>query len=127
MFGLFRRKRAKVVEIPRDPPPGSYQGVWEKKRQPSPGAQAFAWETLSLAQFTPAGPSITVRQGFRVLSGADQPYVGQAVSLEGVPTTAGQVVGQPLFDPENGFVSSGMPIYNNPFPFSSEPDGGKAI
>lgn len=126
MFGFFRKRR-KVVEIPRDPPEGLYQGVWEKKRQPSPGAQAFAWETLSLAQFVPAGPSITVRQGIRPLAGTEQPYVGQAVNLDGVPTTAGQMVGQPLYDPNNGYVGSGLPIYNNPFPFSSEPDGGRAI
>lgn len=126
MFGFFRKPK-KVVEIPRDPPEGLYQGVWEKKRQPSPGAQAFAWETLSLAQFVPSGPSITVRQGFKPLPGTQQPYVGQAVNLDGVPIVAGQMVGQPLFDPNSGYVGSGLPIVNNPFPFSSEPAGGRAI
>jgi hypothetical protein len=127
MFGLFNKRRNKVVEIPLDPPDGLYQGVWEKKRMPSPGAQAYAWETLGLSQFTPIGPGVTVREGYRVTAGADQPMVGLAVMLEGVPTSAGQIYGQPLFDPNVGaFTNSPMPIYNNPYPYSSEPYGGKA-
>lgn len=126
MFNLFRRK-PKVVEIPRDPPEGLYQGVWEKKRQPSPGAQAYAWETLGLVQFVPSGPSITVRRGISVLPGAPQPAIGLAVPLNGVPLTAGQVVGQPLYDPAQGFVNSNMGYNQNPFPFSSEPKAGKVM
>lgn len=122
MFGLFKRKKA--VLIPRDPPPGGYQGVWEKKRQPSPGAMAFAWETLGLEQFTPIGPGVHVRQGFQVTPGVPQPATGQAVWLDGIPTNAGQVYGQALYDPSTGYTTGATPIYNNPFPFSSEPAGG---
>ena len=127
MFGLFKRKAQKVVEIPRDPPPGMYQGVWEKKRQPSPGAQAFAWETLGLGQFSPIGPSINVRVGIRPLPGTEQPVVVMAVNLNGVPTVAGQIFGQALFDQNSpgGYVTGPSQIFNNPFPFSSEPEGGK--
>lgn len=125
MFGLFKRKK-KRVEIPRDPPAGLYQGVWEKKRQPSPGAQSFAWESLGLAPFTPIGPSIHVREGIRPMAGVMQPAVGQAVWLDGVPTTAGQVYGQGLYDESSGgFVRSGMPIINDPFPARHDPIGGK--
>lgn len=127
MLGFFRKKK-KVVEIPRDPPDGLYQGVWEKKRQPSPGAQAYAWETLGLSQFTPIGPAVTTRVGIAPLPGTPQPYIrGKAVSLQGVPTTAGQIIGQPLFDPASGFVANPMPLVNNPYPFSSEPAAGQVI
>ena len=126
MLRLFKRAKKKV-EIPRDPPPGMYQGVWEKKRQPSPGAQAYAWESVGLAQFTPIGPSVHVRQGINVLPGAQQPYVGQGVWLDGVPTTAGQVFGQQLYDPNSGYTSGLPPTFNSPFPYSSEPMGGSIL
>lgn len=126
MLKLFRRK-PKVVEIPRDPPEGLYQGVWEKRRMPSPGAQAYSWETLSLAQFTPIGPAVNTRIGIQPLPGTPQPVALKAVTLDGVPTTAGQVIGQPLFDPSQGFVNSNIPYGNTPFPFSTEPQAGQVI
>jgi len=127
MFRLFNRRKEKIVEIPRDPPEGLYQGVWEKKRMPSPGAQAYAWETLGLAPFTPIGPAVTTRVGIHPLPGTPQPVSLQAVPLDGIPTTAGQVIGQPLFDPASGFVNSAMPLIPRPFPFSPEPYAGQVI
>lgn len=123
---FFRRK--KKIEIPsNDPPAGMYQGVWEKKRQPSPGAQAYAWESLGLSEFTPIGAGVHTRIGIRPLPGANQPAIGLAVALNGVPTTAGQLFGQPLYDPALGYTRSSDPAVNVPFPFSSEPIGGRAI
>ncbi len=127
MFGFFRKKKDKIVLEPINPPDGLYQGVWEKKRQPSPGAQAYAWETLGLSPFTPIGPSIFVRRGFTAVSEILQPYVGQAVPLQGTPTVAGQIYGQPLFDQANGYTSSPTPVNNLPFYIGREPMGGQAL
>lgn len=130
MFNIFRKKKPRIVMIPLDPPEGMYQGVWEKKRQPSPGAQAYAWESLGLPQFTPIGASVVVRQALMPTAGVLQPYVGQAVPLQGMPTTAGQIYGQPLFDNSsegNGYTSSPTPINALPFYLGREPFGGQAI
>ncbi len=130
MLGFFRKKKARIVEIPRDPPEGMYQGVWEKKRQPSPGAQAYAWETLGLPQFSPVGPSITVRQGLAVVAESIQPMVGQAVPISGIPTTAGQIFGQQLFDSTaegGGYTSPVNPINAQPFYIGREPFGGQVV
>ena len=130
MLRYFRRAKKKIVEIPHDPPPGYYQGVWEKKRQPSPGAQAFAWETLGLAQFTPIGPTVNVRKPFNVTPGTMQPAVGLAVTMNGVPTVAGQIFGQGLYDQSaggSGYTTGPGMLVNEPFPFSSEPSGGKTL
>lgn len=128
MFKLFRRTK-KRIEIPHnDPPPGVFQAVWEKKRQPSPGAQAYAWETLGLAPFSPIGPSVNVRKGISPLAGIEQPVSLQAVVLNGVPTNAGQIYGQALFDPSVGIYTTGIEgVQNKPFPFSDQPIGGAAI
>ena len=126
MLNLFRRKK-KVVAIPKQAPGDLYQGVWEKKRQPSPGAQAYAFETLGLAQFTPIGPAVAAREHINPFPGTPQPYVTKAVVLDGIAITAGQIYGQPLYDPSQGYVGNGMPVINNPFPYSPEPVGGSTL
>jgi hypothetical protein len=76
---------------------GNYLNVWERKDMPDPGAQAYAWETLGLEPFSPIGPGVRTRIGIKPLFA--QVYTEQAVILNGIPTTAGQIFGQPLFDP----------------------------
>lgn len=127
MLGLFAPKKPKRVKIPPDGSMTTFQNVWEKKRMPSPGAQAYAFESLGLVQFTPIGPSVNVRQGIVPVPGAPQPVSGLAVPLNGIPTTAGQIMGQQLYDPAVGYAQSIMPIYNSPFPYSNEPPAGQII
>ena len=76
-----------------------YQPVWERKHQPSPGAQAFAWETIALAAFTPIGPGThAIRKRLKPFP---QPpaWTDPASVLIGLPRIAGQYVLQPLINP----------------------------
>jgi hypothetical protein len=77
--------------------PGTYKAVWQRKPMPDPGAQNYAWESLAMAQFAPSGPSVATRKP--IISTMGQMYVGKAVVLNGIPTMAGGIVGQPLMDP----------------------------
>ena len=94
---------------------------------PSPGAMRYAWESLGLEQFTPIGPGVATRKPIVPLPGGDQPYVGLAVRLDGIPTVAGQVVGQPLYNPGQPYGSALQPIVNVPFQKNSEPIGGELL
>lgn len=125
MLNIFRRKSKKIVEIPyNDPPPGMYQGVWERKRMPSPGAQRYAWQSLALAQFSPIGPSVSNRDAILPLSDFQQSYVAKAITLDGIPLTAGQIISQPLYDPDAGYGGPEFLRLNNPHQKHSEPIGG---
>jgi hypothetical protein len=83
---------------------------WEKKKQLSPGAMAYAFETLALAEFTPIGPSVASRHLFQTVQ-PPQLYVNNMV----VNTTglgglyAGQYISQPLLDPSTNSYG-GTPI-----------------
>jgi hypothetical protein len=112
----FLRKRVKKVEIPPNPNEGLFHQVWERKRLPGPGAMNYAYETLALAPFPVAGPSVATRTPLRVTQG-QQAYVRHTVGISGAGgTQAGQVMSAPLFDPTlgtgNGLTSPvGLP-YN---------------
>jgi hypothetical protein len=85
----------------------AYHRVWENKYPqgfPSPGPQAYSWETLSLPQFSPIGPGIATRQPIKPFNVA-QVYSLQSVWLQGIPTASGQMIMQPLYDPNAGYVS----------------------
>jgi hypothetical protein len=77
--------------------------AWEDKhaRLPQPGAQAFAWETYQLAEFTLIGPTVAVRRKWSVIQPA-QVHIGLAVPLAGNPLIAGQIFHQPLYNPNTG-------------------------
>jgi hypothetical protein len=90
-----------------------FQQIWRKKPQPSPGAQAYAYETLQLEPYTPIGTGIPTRHPIRAT--ADQIYTVQGGYLVGIPTVTGQTVHQPLFDPNApnyGYVDTSMPVGN---------------
>lgn len=102
----FLRKRTKKIEIPPDPNEGLFHQVWGRKRLPGPGAMNYALESLALAPFPVSGPTVAVRQP-RMVTQAPQEYVMQAVMIAGVPTQAGQILAQPLYDPALG-TANGM-------------------
>lgn len=117
MFGLFGRKKKVSVKIPASGGELPFQQVWKRKRLPGPGSGNYAFETLGLAAFTPSGPSVATRTPINPLAGGDQLYVMQAVGVDGIPTVAGQVISQPLFDPNQPMAggNSGT-LQNNPHP-----------
>lgn len=91
--------------------PARFRIVYEQKPQPSPGAQAYAYESLSLPPFPPSGPSITVRGNGQPRPVATPMYTFQAIPLTGLGgTVAGSLYGGQLFDP-NGPGFSGPPPY----------------
>lgn len=76
---------------------GPYQRAWNNTRQPGPGADRFAYDTLDLYRETPVGHGVGQLAYIRPLEG--QVYTRQAVPIVGIPTTSGQIFGQPLLDP----------------------------
>lgn len=106
--------------------PAVYQQAWEQKQLPGPGAENYAFETLQLAPFTPIGRGIFFPLGMKPT--AAQSYLPQkSVVVEGIPTMAGQMAQQPLFDPENGGYTGELPmprgeIANPPF-YLNDPRG----
>lgn len=102
---------------------GSFHIVYERKRMPDPGAQNYAYESLALLQFAPSGPSVAACQQIEPTEG--QLYFAQGWRVAGIPTIAGQIITQPLYDPDapgsgftrampTGYASAMQP--NNPFP-----------
>lgn len=79
-----------------------FKGIyhWTRKRQPSPGAQSYAFESLGLVEFTPIGPSITIRRHLNVVQHPQTYINGRAVPTTGIGgLNAGQMALQPLYDP----------------------------
>jgi hypothetical protein len=78
--------------------------------QPSPGAMAYAFESLALTPYPVSGPTVATR---RPINPTAQPmYVLQSVPLVGLSfggTVAGQLVTQPLFNPYGGGYSGEAP------------------
>lgn len=74
---------------------------WQQKKQPSPGAMAFAWETLALQPLSPIDHGVAIRKGFSPLAFSPQLYV----KMPSVPTAGygglqtGQMIMQSLIDP----------------------------
>lgn len=101
---IFKRAKRDPGNAGFDENPGTYRAVWEQKRLPDPGAQNFAWETLGLFQLAPSGPTVTNRDAIVPLS--TPMYAYQSGMLLGTPLTAGQIVGQPLYDPNSGYTNT---------------------
>lgn len=88
------------LDMPRN---GAFVNAFENKFPygfPVPGAQAYAFESLGLVEFSPIGPSVVIQQPLSKIY--PQLYTGQAVPLQGIPLQAGQVVTAQLIDPDNG-------------------------
>ena len=76
-----------------------YKAVFERKQQPDPGAQAFAWETLALPAFTPIGPGVLAISKRPHAFYAPPAYGFAGTVIVGLPYIAGQYILQPLIDP----------------------------
>jgi hypothetical protein len=104
----WRMKQKHVLPWQEMPRQGGFKNVWEQKfpyRFPTPGAGSFAFESYGLVEFSPIGPSVAVAEPLAPLAG-EQLYVGQAVVLQGIPLQAGQVMQQPLVDPQTGYANN---------------------
>lgn len=86
---------------------GTFAIIHENKRQPTPGAMSYAYESLALPVFEPVGRAQVVKEPRKTFFA--QTYTALAVRTNGVPITAGQVIMQPLYDPNDGYTS-GTPI-----------------
>lgn len=105
---------------------GLYHQTWERKRMPSPGAPAYAWETLGLVLFSPIGPSVVARQQ-RYNLGPSSLYQ-KAVPITGLPTVTGTLVHAPLVNPDSpGFALSFSGMINDPFPPELTQAAGRAL
>lgn len=73
---------------------------WERKKQPTGGgALVYAFETLSLAEFTPIGPGVAQRQFFNVLQPPPPYIVAQSVITNNFGgLAAGGLYSLPLID-----------------------------
>lgn len=115
-------KPKKVFPSEGTPRQGMFHNVWENKfpfNFPLPGAQGFGYESLGLVEFTPIGAGVPLQEQIRSVN--PQLYVGQAVTLAGIPTQAGQMITQPLIDPQSGYARNsvaerGSPAPNTPYP-----------
>jgi len=98
---LNRSRRGPAVPQFTTPPdtPGSFTPVWEQKPQRTPGAQAFAWETIQMAAFTPLGPGVHAwRKRLKPFPAAPA-WTSPSTVIVGLPRIAGQYVLQPLINP----------------------------
>jgi hypothetical protein len=99
--------------------PGLYHGVHERKGQPDVGgAREYAWESLALAEFSPIGPSVAQREHWRVTAISGDWFPAQQLAQSGIPTQSGQLVGQPLFDPNGGGSGFSGPDFTTGMPSS---------
>ncbi|MDR3562356.1 MAG: hypothetical protein P4N59_13125 [Negativicutes bacterium] len=77
-----------------------------KRRQPGPGAMAFGLDSFRAAAFCPWGPATRTMAAYRVTQ-PPQSAQGLNVPVDGLGgLTAGQIVGQPLFDLETQGIAT---------------------
>lgn len=77
---------------------GTFRVLYEAKPVPSPGAGNYAYESLGLAMFAPAGRGVSVTGNPRPLQPA-QLYQQKTAAVQGIPVVAGQIIMQPLAVP----------------------------
>lgn len=77
--------------------------VWERKPLPSPGAMNYAYETLALAPQSEISGAVAQRQTLSLFG--RQVYKYQDAWLAGFGTVSGQIIGQPLYDPQSGYTN----------------------
>lgn len=125
---FFGKKKAKHYEQPANAPTGFYSLEWTKRKQPSPGAMQYSFDTLALPPVSPISGAIAVRAPIiKPVNTAPQPYVMKHGIVIGIPTTSGGIVGQPLYDPTQGYVGPGTLQNNNPHPRAPIAPAGRAI
>lgn len=75
---------------------------WVRKRMLSPGAQNYAFETLSLFETPPVGAGTSAQMQYRSYGGTPM-YQNNSAYISGLGgLQAGQVISQPLYDPNSG-------------------------
>ena len=83
---------------------------WVRKRLPTAGAQNYAFESLGLAEFTPIGASVGIRNELLKMQPPQQYIPINSVLTNGIGgIVAGQVMLQGLYDPNTG-TFAGKPI-----------------
>lgn len=94
--------------------------IYKRKPQPmSDIAGMYAKESFALVPFSPVGPATGVGYEYRPMPLNPPAYMGYNIGMYGMPTVAGQIVFQPLFDPDApgaGFVaqnSQDVPPYEH--------------
>lgn len=95
LLKLFRKRAPRDERFVNN---NVYNQSWERRPLPDPGAQNYAFETLDLYALTPVGPGVGQFNYIKPLQA--QTYVLQAVPLQGIPLTSGQIYGAPLGDPQ---------------------------
>lgn len=125
MFNLFKRRPKPTVIVPLDQR-GPFHAVWTKQRQPSPGMMTYSYGTLGLAPTSPIDHAVAVRMQINATQPL-QPVVTNAVQTMGVPLVAGQIFGQPLFDPNAGYTDPVTGLNNVPYNKFGQAPAGVAI
>lgn len=129
ILNFWRKKNPSAVSgltVPTSADLGLFHLVYERKRQPSPGIPAYAYETLGLVVFTPIGAGVAVRQPRTTLMPAT--LYNKAVPLAGLPTVSGSLVKTPLINPDSpGYALSPAGIINQPFPKELTQAAGEAL
>jgi len=86
---------------------------FERKSLPGPGAMNYAYMSLALPPQSPISGAVAQRAQLRPT--ATPMYKYQTGLVIGVPTVSGQMIMQPLFDPDAGYtapsnVAPGFPV-----------------
>lgn len=118
----WKKTHKNILPWQKMPRNGMFQNVWENKssRGPQPGAQAYAFESYGLVEFSPIGPTHPIDEQIRSIN--PQLYVGLAVPVGGIPLQAGGFQLQSLIDPQTpgGYSSlptfQAVPVPNQPHP-----------
>lgn len=125
---LLGKKKAKHYEQPPNGPDWLYSLEWTKRKQPSPGAMQYSFDTLALPPVSPISGAIAVRAPIiKPVNTAPQPYVTKHGIVIGIPTISGGIVGQPLYNPDAGYVGPSFMQNNNANPRQTIAPAGRAM
>lgn len=84
-----------------------YQPAWSRQPLPDEGTGSYSWETLGLVQFSPIGAGVVVRRLDYDAPLRTPSYVSlPSLPVMGIPTQAGAMYGQPLYDPQRNLVEA---------------------
>lgn len=109
-FGMLKRSPSQPIGNPEFQSQTGLKMVWVRKELPSPGAMNYAYETLALAPQSEISGAVAQRQTLSLFAGK-QVYKYQDAALQGIGTVSGQVISQPLYDPNSGYTN--LPYVQN--------------
>jgi hypothetical protein len=108
---LYKNKPRDKVTIPAKPSLGLFHVVFTRSQQPTPGTEDMAYRSLALPKESPVGAATVPQQAIRATA---KPVVQMPTTMtEGLPTQAGTVRLQPLFDPSTGNYNRGFTGIDN--------------